>query len=428
MKRILTSLLTAILPILIYSQDEPAFGIKFSGFVKSDIIWDSRQTVDLREGHFLLFPKPVVEDKDGNDINARASFNFLSIQSRIRGDIKGPDALGAKTSGAIEAEFFGTSDADMNGFRLRHAYVKLNWKTTELMLGQMWHPMFITSSYPEVISFNTGAPFTVFSRNPQIRITQDIKGFRIIATALSQIDFKSPGPDGVSSKYIRNSAIPSLNLNLEYSRKNTETGREVLFGIAGNFKRLIPRLVSDSGYKTTEGINSMLGMAYMKFGFPKFVIKAAGFYGQNTYDYTMLGGYCTDAVGPAEQGFVKYVNVNTMSVWTDLMTTGKKMQAGLFIGYSKNYGINENDLITNSATGPFYSRGKDVAGKGFENDDIGYMYRISPRFIYNAGKLRIAPEIEYTVAGYGNADAKGLVEDAEPVGNFRFLVGIFYFF
>jgi hypothetical protein len=410
-----------------FAQDEPAFGIKFGGFLKTDIIWDSRQTVDLREGHFLLLPKPAVPDPDGNDLNAKASFNFLSIQSRLRGDIKGPDALGAKTSGMLEAEFFGTTDLDMNGFRLRHAIIKLNWKTTELMVGQFWHPMFITSCYPEVVSFNTGAPFTVFSRNPQIRVTQDIKSFRIIAAALSQIDFKSPGPEGPNSKYLRNAAVPSFNLNFEYSKKNAESGREFLVGVAGNFKRLIPRIVSDSGYQTSEGINSMSGMAYVKLGFKKFVVKAAGFYGQNMFDYTMLGGYCTaDAMGP--NGIVSYVNIKTMSAWTEFMTTGKKMQAGLFLGYSKNLGMNEEDLVTQNATGPYFSRGKDVAGKGFQNDDIGYMYRISPRFIYNAGKFRIAPEIEYTVAGYGNADGLGVVDDAKTVGNFRFLVGVYFFF
>lgn len=429
MKKSLLFLYVALMPIIIYAQDEPAFGIKFGGFIKTDIIWDSRQTESLREGHFLLYPKNEILDNNGNDINARANFNFLSIQTRLKGDIKGPDALGAKTSGYFEAEFFGTSDLDMNGFRLRHAIVKLNWKTTELMVGQFWHPMFITSCYPEVVSFNTGAPFTVFSRNPQIRLTQDFKGFRVIVAALSQIDFKSPGPDGPSSKYLRNAAIPSLNMNLEYSYKNSETGMEFLIGIAGNYKRLIPKMVTDSGYKTEEGINSMSGTAYIKLGFKKFVAKAAGFYGQNMYDYTMLGGYCAgDVTDPYDYGTVKYVNIRTMSVWTDLMTTGKKMQVGLFLAYSKNLGINENDLVTHSTSGPFYSRGKDVAGKGYQNDDIGYMYRISPRFIYNAGKFRLAPEIEYTVAGFGNANGLGLVDDPEAVSNFRFLLGVYYFF
>jgi hypothetical protein len=222
-----------------------------------------------------------------------------------------------------------------------------------------------------------------------------------------------------------------MNINLEYSKKDAEKGKEFLVGVAGNFKRLIPRLVSDSGYKTTEGINSVAGMAYIKFGFPKVVVKAAGLYGQNMYDYTMIGGYSMDAVGPEEKAFVSYLNITTMDVWAEVMTTGKKIQGGLFMGYSKNYGINSKDLLNETVTGPYYSRGKDVSGpasKGFQDDDIDYLYRISPRIIFNAGKFRIAPEIEYTVAGYGNADGQGRVNDAKPVGNFRFLLGVYYFF
>lgn len=415
MKKTIFLFSLAFLPLMIFSQDEPAFGIKFSGFVKTDILWDSRQTVDLREGHFLLYPKNEDLDPDGNDINAKASFNFLSIQTRLRGDIKGPDALGAKTSGAIEGEFFGMADGNINGFRLRHAYVKLNWKTTELLVGQFWHPMFIPGSYPEVVSFNTGTPFLVFSRNPQIRLTKDINGFRVILTALSQIDFKSTGPDGPNSKYLRNAAIPSMNLNLEYAKKNAEQGTEFLAGIAGNFKRLIPRLETYKGYKTTEGINSFSGMAYLKLGFPEVAVKVAGFYGQNMFDCTMLGGYAVlDTERDTIKGFEEYANITTFSTWLEVMTTGKKMQGGLFLGYSRNLGANDPVRF---ATIP-YSRGSNIA----------YLYRISPRFIYNAGKFRIAPEIEYTVAAYGSTEPDGKVIDPEPVGNFRFLVGVYYFF
>lgn len=308
------------------------------------------------------------------------------------------------------------ADGNINGFRLRHAYVKLNWTSTELMVGQFWHPLFITSSFPEVVSFNTGAPFLVFSRNPQIRITQDVKGFRLIFTALSQIDFKSTGPEGPSSKYLRNSAIPSLNLNLEYSRKNAEEKKEFLVGIGGNFKQLIPDLQTDSGYYTREGINSFVGTAYIKVGMPKVAVKMAGFYGQSMFDYTMIGGYAEAQYIDNEQGMVTYENFTTLSAWAEVMTTGKKMQGGLFVGWSKNLGT--DDIIRDNKK-YYYARGYDIA----------HLYRISPRFVYNAGKLRIAPEFEYTVAAYGKTNyLDGGVMDPEPVGNFRFLLGVFYFF
>jgi hypothetical protein len=180
------------------TEVKPAFGITFSGFVKTDLLYDSRQTVNIREGHFLLFPKSALPDKEGRDLNAASSFNMLSIQTRLLGKLTGPDAFGAKTSGLIETEFFGTSDGDINGFRLRHAYVKLNWATTEVLVGQFWHPMFVTESFPETVSFNTGAPFQPFNRSPQVRLTQTLGGWSLVATALAQRDFPSNGPDGAS--------------------------------------------------------------------------------------------------------------------------------------------------------------------------------------------------------------------------------------
>lgn len=139
--------------------------IKISGFVKSDFFFDSRQVATFREGHFLLYPLNELLDVNGEDINAKASFNALSIQSRVTAKLFGPEVLGAKSGGLIEGEFFGTSDADVNGFRLRHAYVTLNWENTGLLFGQTWHPMFVTDVFPQVVSFNTGSPFQPFAKN-----------------------------------------------------------------------------------------------------------------------------------------------------------------------------------------------------------------------------------------------------------------------
>jgi hypothetical protein len=130
---------------LIQAQE---WGIKFSGFVKTDVMFDTRQTENLREGHFLLIPLPQKLNTEGKDLNAKSSFNILSIQTRLVGNITAPDVLDAKTSGYIEAEFFGATDSDGNGFRLRHAYTKLDWDNTSLLIGQTWHPMFCNRMFP----------------------------------------------------------------------------------------------------------------------------------------------------------------------------------------------------------------------------------------------------------------------------------------
>lgn len=423
-KNLLFTAVTAIFFLVSQAQEQPKFGIDFSGFVKTDIIWDSRQTVAIREGHFLLYPMNEQLDSIGNDINAVPNFNMLSIQTRLLGKISGPDALGAKTSGLIEGEFFGQavgSNEDVNGFRLRHAYVKLNWTKTELLVGQFWHPLFNVNCFPGVVSFNTGAPFTPFTRNPQVRLTKKLGNhWNVSLAALSQRDFVSNGPDGPSSKYLRNTGIPAANIQLEYGIKNEENKSEILAGVMANYKMITPRLstigfdtlTQHKTYASSTTANSFTGMAYLKVKQGKFTAKFAGIYAQDAHDLTMLGGYSVEKVTDSITGELSYRPINVMSLWTDLHMNKANWEIGLFLGYSENLG-NGSDV-----TKDFYGRG----------NNIGYLYRIAPRFVYNAGKFRIAPEIEYTVAGYGATQIDGTVKDPKDIGNLRFLIGVYYFF
>ncbi|NQT78671.1 MAG: hypothetical protein HQ565_13245 [Bacteroidetes bacterium] len=412
-KSLLLLLFSVILTATSIAQDNNSFGIRFSGFVKTDIFWDSRQTVSVREGHFLLYPMNEELDANGEDINAKANFNMLSIQTRLRGTITGPDALGAKTSGVIEGAFFGHTGGDINGFRLRHAFVKLSWEKTSLLVGQYWHPAFVTYCFPGTVSFNTGAPFVPFTRNPQIRVTQKLGKFNLMFTVLSQLDFLSTGPDGVSAKYLRNSALPALNLRFEYRNVNTDENKEFLIGASVNFKMLTPRLATDSNYKTSETVTSISETFYLKLKLPKVTFKLQGIYAQDPYNWVMIGGYAVESISDPMKDYRNYVPITTASAWLDIHSNGKKWQVGLLTGYAQNMGAG------NDFDGPVYQRG----------DDIAYLYRISPRFVYNSGKFRVAPEIEYTVAAYGKTiEPNGIVNDTKEIGNLRFLLGFYYFF
>ena len=410
-------LLLLLIPFKGRTQEkEKKFSIHLHGFVKSDLFLDTRENVMVREGHFLLYPLNEDLDPDGNDINARLQLNMLSIQTRLKLLATGPDVWGAKTSAYIEGEFFGTTNADINGFRLRHAFIKLQWPKTMLLAGQFWHPMFNTQCYPGTVSFNTGAPFQPFSRNPQIRIKQNFGKLNMVFTAYWQRDFRSSGPAGTSSKYLINSAVPMLNLRFEYVSKNEAKGTEFLIGGSVNFKSLIPRTETDSAYRTATRANSMAFSAYTKYKGKHITFKWMGFYGGDTYDLTMLGGYVvTDIVDP-QKDFVNYTPVCVASTWIGLHTNGKKFQYGIFGGYIRNLGP-KNKVEIND--GSRYARGFD----------IGHVWRISGRFIYNVNKFRLAPEIEYTAAGYATdwGDNYNVTKSSE-VGNFRFLVGFYYFF
>lgn len=413
---------------------KPLFGIKFSGFVKTDIFFDSRQTIASREGHFLLYPEPEKLDADGNDINAKWNSNILAIQTRLAGSIWGPDALGAKTSAYFEAEFFGNINPNINTFRLRQAWIKLNWKTTELLAGQAWHPMFSTECFPGTVSFNTGAPFVVFSRNPQVRITQKINNLAFQLTALEQIDFTSDGPDGPNPKYLRNSVLPELNFLIQYGKSWPDKGSEFLIGASINYQMLTPRLSTTvtispaydtviNGkvqhvnavteiYKTDTKSTAWGANFFTKVKTKPVTLKLGAEWGQNNNAYLMLGGYAVKSITDAAKGFVDYANVQSVALWAELHSNGAKWRPGIFGGYSKNLGIGETVI------GPYYARGAN----------IDYLWRVSPRLELNVQRLRFAGEVEYTVAGYGKTTSKGYVSDPKAVGNLRILLAVYYFF
>ncbi len=411
MKKLSILFFVILLPLIMMAQDQPNFGIKFTGFVKSDIYFDSRQGVSAREGQFYLYPMNELLEPGGFDINSKSTFNMISIQTRLKGAITGPDAFGAKTSAVIEGAFFGHTAPDINGFRLRHAFAKLNWENTELLVGQYWHAMFITDCFPGTVSFNTGAPFQPFSRNPQIRFTQNIDDLKISFTAMSQRDFTSTGPDGASTAYLRNNVIPELNLTIQYSSKN-ENGNSFLIGIGADYLSLVPRIETDMGFATDEAVDGISTMAFMKFTTPDITAKFEAVLGQNTTNLTMLGGYAQSASINATYGYVEYLPIKNLSMWTDIHTNGSKINTGIFVGYTKNNGTGE-DVI-----GPFYSRGSN----------IDYIYRIAPRVNFNSGKMRFSGEIEYTTAAYGDTQTDGTVDNSKEISNFRLLIGVYYFF
>ena len=98
--------------------------------------------------------------------------------------------------------------------------------------------------------------------------------------------------------------------------------------------------------------------------------------------------------------------------WAEVHSNGARWQAGVFGGYARNLGSRR------TLTGPSYGRG----------GNIREVFRISPRLVHNAGKLRLAAEAELTSAAYGAPDARRKVGAATWATNVRFLLATYYFF
>ncbi len=417
MKNILLLLIVLLIPSLIFSQEKETEKVKVSinGFVKNDMFWDSRQTISAREGHFLLFPAPVKIDADGNDINKGTNFNFLAIQSRVAVNIKGATALNAKISAKIEGDFFGQLNTNTNLFRLRHAYIKMNWTSTELLFGQYWIAMFVPECFPGTVSFNTGSPFQPFGRNPQVRLSQVVGKTKFMVMASSQRDYTSRGPNPAapsstltSGQFMRNAGIPEFSGQIHVKPTSS-----LLLGIGASYKQIKPQIATANGYKTDETIGGFNTIAFMKLSTKNITFKLQGIYGQNMPDVLSIGGFGISDSTDIAKGFVSYTNLNTFSAWTDIHTNGKKIRVGIFGGYSKNLGAND-DII-----GPIYGLGTNIES----------MYRVSPRVSYQHKKLLFALEGEYTMANFGSSvDGKGVPIELTASGNFRVLFAAYYFF
>jgi len=385
-------------------KEEKNWGIGFHGFVKTDFWFDTRQVGGARENLFALYLLNESLDIQGSDINAKPSFNFSAITSRITGIINGPDALQAKTSGVIEADFSGMSNEDINGFRLRHAYLKLNWLKSEFLFGYYWHPMFVTAVFPEIISLNTGAPFQPFIRNPQIRYTYSSGKLNIIAAVLSQRDYANEGPAGRSPVYISNAIVPNVHLQIQIINKHQ------IFGLAGDSKILKPELATDSNIITNEKIGTYAIMAYYKFEKEAFTAKFKTILGQNMTEHLLLGGYAVKTYDSIS-AIKTYTPTNHLFVWGNFLY-GKKIKLGIFGGYAKNLGSSDENI------GIYYSRGSN----------IDYLYRFAPSCSVIKRKTQLSFEIEYTTAAYGTPNEKGLVKNTKEISNIRLLFTAFYFF
>lgn len=387
------------------------------GFVFTDLFWDSRQVIGIREDETLFWPRPFCPDVCGRDINARPKFHFLSIRSLIGLKFNGPNISDNVKAGAlIETDFFGNSDLNINQLRLRLAYCQLDFERVKsnLIVGQYWHPLFDLDCFPHTVSYSFGEPFDSQARQPQVRYTKNIGSNEISFTALTQRDFRSFGPCGLSTEYIRNAIIPNLNLRFKYYYKDH------VFGICADYKRLAPRIVTCNFYKVNEHIDSAIITAYAQLTYENFVFRIKGIYAQNAADQAMMSGYAVRTIDSITD-FRTYSNIRVSTIWVDTSYYFEKshIELGIFLASAKNLGSKDRLFINPNTNKPII-----YAIDG----DIDYAARISPRFLLKKDPVIFGIELELTRAAFGCPDDFAKIKNTCPVNNFRFLTALYYVF
>lgn len=369
------------------------FSLEWHGFVNPHYYADSRSVVGGREDMMLFFPKPRVLDSLGHDINDGWQANMLAITARLGLKVVGPEMLGANTMAYIEGDFTGSTNATINNLRLRHAYLRLNWDSHELTVGQYWYAMVVHEIMPMTNPLNMGAPFHCYARQPQVRYEYHLNGFEAVAVAQWQLDNMSQGllngAPASSTTFARHSLVPELNAQLRYRKGG------LFLGAAVNAKTIQP-VVNTTGMAADGTLYTSL--SYSVFG--SLTLKGVSFKAQtllnnSLYEGCSLGGYLMLADGTFEDW-----HFNT--VWLDVERNTGHWRPGVFMGFAKNIDYGNHAGLT-------------IFGRGH---DMDYLWRVQPRLTYKTLKgIDFTAEAEYTVAGY-----------AEPVGNLRLSLSMVYAF
>ena len=409
------------------AQEKPS--VKLYGFIRNYACFDTRESLTSNSEQFYYMPKDEKLDPNGKDINEQPNMMLLGITTRLGLNITGPEFLGAKTSAKIESDFagFGTSNTVL---RIRQAYAKMDWEKNSVLVGQAWHPM-MGDMMPDVFSLETGAPFTPFSRSPQVRYDYKNNGFTLTATALYQYQYTSNGPDGSSFNYARNAVVPELYFQAMYKNGG------FLMGAGVDMLTLKPRQSYTMGtpvnptdvpngkdsngnptytYKCYEDpVVSISPTVFASYKKGNWGVKSRFTYAQNAAHLSMISGYGVTEV--FENGEQEYGTLNSVSGWIDL-TYKEQLKKGYltwcwFVGYTKNLGC-KDDIV-----GPIYMRGEK---------NMDSMWRDALSILYTHNAMSIGLEWNTTTVAYGKADSRYKMSDTHDVTNDRICLMLKYTF
>ena len=400
------------------AQEKPS--VKLYGFIRNYACFDTRESMTSNSEQFYYMPKDEKLDANGEDINEQPNMMLLSITTRLGLNITGLEFLGAKTSAKIESDFagFGTSNTVL---RIRQAYAKMEWEKNSILAGQAWHPM-MGDMMPDVFSLETGAPFTPFSRTPQVRYDYKNKGFTLTATALYQYQYTSYGPDGASFNYARNAIVPELYFQAMYKNGGFMIGAGVDLLTLKPRQSYTMESTDENGatvtatYKCKEDpVVSISPTIFASYKKGNWGIKGRFTYAQNAAHLSMISGYGVTAVN--ENGEQEYGSINSAGGWVDV-TYKKTLKKGFltfccFAGYTKNLGCKDE------FTGPIYMRGE----KNMDN-----MWRVSPSVLYTHNAMQIGIEYNPTTVAYGTPDSQYKMSDTHNVTNHRICAMLKYNF
>lgn len=364
---------------------------KFGGMIDLHMFYDSYNSVEYRDGALYFFPQAPSINSAGVDesYNNRLRANVLSSRlSFAVGNVSITDK--AKLSAYIETDFLGASSSIMQHIRIRHAYAKVDWARSSILMGQSWHLAMAAEMVPNVMS--TGAfPFLAINRNPMVQYSYKVRDNIVLdGAAMVYLAMKSVGPGDAQSQAV----IPDLQARVKFGDPN-----KIFGGVMVGGKFMKPRTYTDEGYRVSSLVPSMVVTGFFKAVHKGHTFRINGMYGGNLSAFTMLGGYGKLASDDLS-GDYGYSNIRSFSGFADYQCMINKWELAVFGGYQRNFGSAEPLDMTPNSSGDYTYGNYDYGYYQF--CDVEYISRIAPRVVYHiTPKFFVGIEYGYTTALWG---------------------------
>lgn len=352
---------------------------KFGGRLDASVFTDSYASKAKNGGLFYYFPLAPSYNKYGDDLNAENSLRFGIANTRLSGTLLVPELLGAEGKVFVETDFMGTNDNTFGLFRLRHAYIGLNWQKSWLLIGQTNNLSVPEEIFPNTVSHGCGTPIDPLSRIVQIRYGHLLAPQVRLTAAVGMYG----GTEGTAQSY---GMIPDIQLKLTIG--NTSG---TFIGMTGGFKSIRPRNLTADSVKTHQRMTAFSASVFGQHIFGGgHKLTAFAMWGQDLSTLNMLGGYAPllkdTRAGDLDYG---YTATRTVAAWVDFETKVMKgWQPGIFAGWTKNLGT---------------GRDIDLAKASITDQGIDWYLRLAPRLWYHYKKLSFGVEYMYSLASWGKA-------------------------
>lgn len=396
--------------------------VRFYGALSFNYSFHSRQDIEAANIGVFLFPAMYLADVECRDINAHAKTLIRSSFSRFGFFFNPYTGMTEKDIyGLIEFDFSGLSvDTEYVG-KLRHAFGEIVWNSGAFLFGQYFHPLFIKECFPRTVQDNQGTPFETMDFVPQARISQRVGSFEFVIGLSGQSYILNFGPFNgeivQSHRFIEDAIVPDFNFQVKWIFDNS------FYGGVIDFKRLVPRLMSNNNVKVNEHIDSVIGEIFFHNAFWWGELNLKAIYAQNGNDHLLISGFAVKAVDPVTD-FRTYANTAAVSAWLDVfcMFHNQEVLVGLFAGGALNLGANSPLFIDPTTNQPI------VYALNGISQNILYTARVSPRIAFARDAFRFGFECSWNGIAYGCLNNFARVINPKTVNDFFYTVTLDYVF